>query len=156
MTDKFYLYNLYNEDNIPPNERIMDRNGWTVAHEPEFIPDDWLAVGVGEYHLDQDINEVGAEERGLLRRSGIKYMVRFLQKKLGMKYPRTYYAMQIFVPPERAEEAYELLNQEDVSPEYEAEFLDGEGGLPQITCPECGDTHDMDWPKCPECGYKYN
>ena len=25
--------------------------------------------------------------------------------------------------------------------------------IPQITCPECGDVHDIDYPKCPKCGY---
>ena len=27
--------------------------------------------------------------------------------------------------------------------------------LPQNTCPQCGKTHDFDYPKCPYCGYGY-
>ena len=26
--------------------------------------------------------------------------------------------------------------------------------LPQKKCPNCGETHDFDYPKCPYCGYK--
>lgn len=28
-------------------------------------------------------------------------------------------------------------------------------GLPQKVCPECGKSHDFDYPKCPHCGYDY-
>lgn len=27
--------------------------------------------------------------------------------------------------------------------------------ITQITCPECGKEHDMDYPKCPYCKHKY-
>ncbi len=27
--------------------------------------------------------------------------------------------------------------------------------LPQIRCPQCGASHDFDYPKCPHCGYPY-
>ena len=27
--------------------------------------------------------------------------------------------------------------------------------LPQRTCPKCGAEHDLDYPKCPLCGYVY-
>jgi predicted RNA-binding Zn-ribbon protein involved in translation (DUF1610 family) len=26
--------------------------------------------------------------------------------------------------------------------------------IAQITCPNCGDVHDIDYPKCPNCGHK--
>ena len=26
---------------------------------------------------------------------------------------------------------------------------------PQRICPQCGFTHDFDYPKCPKCGYNY-
>ena len=28
--------------------------------------------------------------------------------------------------------------------------------LPQKECPQCGDRHDYDYPKCPKCKYDYN
>lgn len=28
--------------------------------------------------------------------------------------------------------------------------------IAQIKCPQCGRVHDMDYPKCPVCGYNYN
>lgn len=28
-------------------------------------------------------------------------------------------------------------------------------GLPQKICPECGTSHDFDYPKCPHCGHDY-
>lgn len=28
-------------------------------------------------------------------------------------------------------------------------------GLPQRVCPECGKSHDFDYPKCPHCGHDY-
>ena len=32
---------------------------------------------------------------------------------------------------------------------------DKEEGLPQRTCPECGKTHDFDYPRCPYCKHGY-
>ena len=32
----------------------------------------------------------------------------------------------------------------------------GEDGTPQKKCPNCGKTHDFDYPKCPFCKYNYN
>lgn len=31
----------------------------------------------------------------------------------------------------------------------------GNGTIWQRTCPKCGKTHDIDYPKCPNCGYNY-
>lgn len=31
----------------------------------------------------------------------------------------------------------------------------GDDAIWQRTCPECGKTHDIDYPKCPNCGYNY-
>jgi hypothetical protein len=28
--------------------------------------------------------------------------------------------------------------------------------IPQKQCPQCGDRHDFDYPKCPKCKYIYN
>jgi DNA-directed RNA polymerase subunit RPC12/RpoP len=28
-------------------------------------------------------------------------------------------------------------------------------GIAQGTCPKCGTIHDIDYPKCPSCGYRY-
>ena len=30
-----------------------------------------------------------------------------------------------------------------------------EASLPKRTCPECGDEHDFDYPRCPRCKYDY-
>jgi rubrerythrin len=30
-----------------------------------------------------------------------------------------------------------------------------EDQIDQIECPNCGETHDMDYPKCPFCKYNY-
>ena len=32
---------------------------------------------------------------------------------------------------------------------------DTDGSLPQTTCPNCGRSHDFDYPKCPFCGHSY-
>ena len=37
---------------------------------------------------------------------------------------------------------------------YSAESLKSED-LPKRTCPECGDEHDFDYPKCPKCKHNY-
>ena len=39
----------------------------------------------------------------------------------------------------------------------ENEETDGAGNdmIMQRTCPKCGKTHDIDYPKCPNCGYNY-
>lgn len=39
----------------------------------------------------------------------------------------------------------------------ENEETDEAGGdaIWQRTCPKCGETHDIDYPKCPNCGYNY-
>ena len=31
----------------------------------------------------------------------------------------------------------------------------GNDMIMQRTCPKCGKTHDIDYPKCPDCGYNY-
>lgn len=37
------------------------------------------------------------------------------------------------------------------------EFFEAEGEekIKQVECPNCGRTHDMDYPKCPFCKYNY-
>ena len=30
-----------------------------------------------------------------------------------------------------------------------------EDELPKVTCPNCGERHDFDYPKCPACGHDY-
>ena len=30
-----------------------------------------------------------------------------------------------------------------------------QSGIPQVTCPKCGHTHDFDYPSCPICKYRY-
>ena len=32
---------------------------------------------------------------------------------------------------------------------------ESEDRMAQVTCPVCGRQHDMDYPKCPFCGYDY-
>ncbi len=40
---------------------------------------------------------------------------------------------------------------------YRAEEIVAEtgDGIAQRKCPQCGQMHDMDYPKCPYCRYKY-
>lgn len=40
---------------------------------------------------------------------------------------------------------------------FENEYIDEEttDELWQRTCPKCGETHDIDYPKCPNCKYNY-
>lgn len=42
--------------------------------------------------------------------------------------------------------------------EWESQPIDetGEDKLWQRTCPKCGDTHDIDYPKCPNCNFDYS
>lgn len=37
----------------------------------------------------------------------------------------------------------------------DGENFDYETSMPKTTCPSCGTQHDFDYPKCPNCGYKY-
>ena len=30
-----------------------------------------------------------------------------------------------------------------------------QSGIPQVTCPHCGHTHDFDYPSCPFCKHQY-
>ena len=30
-----------------------------------------------------------------------------------------------------------------------------QSGIPQVTCPKCGHTHDFDYPSCPFCKHQY-
>lgn len=50
---------------------------------------------------------------------------------------------------EASEEAFK-----DFDDEYFSD-IDYEDSLPQKTCPKCGNRHDFDYPKCPNCGHKY-
>ena len=38
---------------------------------------------------------------------------------------------------------------------YSKEQKKGEKALPKRICPECGDEHDFDYPKCPRCKFDY-
>ncbi len=38
---------------------------------------------------------------------------------------------------------------------FQASYGNGENKIAQIKCPECGMMHDLDYPKCPFCKYKY-
>ncbi len=37
---------------------------------------------------------------------------------------------------------------------YQREYE--ESGLAQVQCPQCGQSHDCDYPKCPFCGHRYS
>ena len=39
---------------------------------------------------------------------------------------------------------------------FDMEFDEDIDCLPQKSCPQCGESIDMDYPKCPECGYDFN
>ncbi len=39
------------------------------------------------------------------------------------------------------------------TPESSGRYSDST--LPQKKCPQCGVSHDFDFPKCPECGFDY-
>ena len=34
--------------------------------------------------------------------------------------------------------------------------VEPESDVPQKLCPQCGKSHDFDWPKCPYCKYDYH
>ncbi len=36
---------------------------------------------------------------------------------------------------------------------FQSEHRDATGALPQVKCPNCGKTHDFDYPKCPFCKF---
>lgn len=40
---------------------------------------------------------------------------------------------------------------------YDEEIFDDDydDSIPKITCPDCHTKHDFDYPKCPNCGHKY-
>lgn len=38
----------------------------------------------------------------------------------------------------------------------EADYTYDEDNVPAVKCPNCGTVHDFDYPKCPNCKYKYN
>jgi rubrerythrin len=37
---------------------------------------------------------------------------------------------------------------------FDGDDEDGKN-ITQVTCPNCGRTHDMDYPKCPYCKHRY-
>ncbi len=39
---------------------------------------------------------------------------------------------------------------------FDMEFDEDIDCLPQKSCPGCGESIDIDYPKCPECGYDFN
>jgi len=40
--------------------------------------------------------------------------------------------------------------------EFYSNYLkENSDALPQKSCPNCGSIHDFDYPKCPDCKYKY-
>ena len=39
---------------------------------------------------------------------------------------------------------------------FQASNIDDSNRIAQKTCPKCGRTHDIDYPKCPSCKYDYN
>jgi len=38
--------------------------------------------------------------------------------------------------------------------DLDSEDFDASAMIAQTKCPNCGDLHDIDYPKCPKCGYK--
>ncbi len=36
-----------------------------------------------------------------------------------------------------------------------ADSLDNAPQIAQVTCPKCKETHDIDYPNCPFCGFRY-
>lgn len=34
-------------------------------------------------------------------------------------------------------------------------YTEEENDIAQVTCPNCGRMHDLDFPKCPFCNYRY-
>ena len=58
----------------------------------------------------------------------------------------------IIVPKPNGKLEFFLAKTEEL---IKAENYEGEDEILQVVCPECGTSHDLDYPKCPECGYKY-
>lgn len=56
--------------------------------------------------------------------------------------------VEIYICPECKKLEFYSYTDEDSEPAYEAE-------IPKRVCPECGDEHDFDYPKCPRCKYDY-
>ena len=44
---------------------------------------------------------------------------------------------------------------EEEEPEEDEEEYEGSEETPQVRCPKCHTEHDFDYPKCPNCGHKY-
>ena len=38
---------------------------------------------------------------------------------------------------------------------YYTQSIEEENDIAQVTCPNCGRMHDLDFPKCPFCNYRY-
>jgi len=38
---------------------------------------------------------------------------------------------------------------------YYTQPIEEEDDIAQVTCPNCGRKHDLDFPKCPFCNYRY-
>ncbi|MBO5715387.1 MAG: hypothetical protein J6S23_03210 [Clostridia bacterium] len=47
--------------------------------------------------------------------------------------------------------------EESSNENYDEEIFDDDfdDSIPKITCPDCHTNHDFDYPKCPNCGHKY-
>jgi hypothetical protein len=47
--------------------------------------------------------------------------------------------------------------EESSNENYDEEIFDDDfdDSIPKITCPDCHTKHDFDYPKCPNCGHKY-
>jgi rubrerythrin len=55
-------------------------------------------------------------------------------------------------------EAHEMINGKDEKTVDENNDEDSDGSeedmIDTVVCPNCGKTHDMDYPKCPHCKYQ--
>lgn len=53
-------------------------------------------------------------------------------------------------------EISEILNPAETNIEKTTDNDDDQSeNVPQVVCPKCGKHHDFDYPKCPNCNYKY-
>lgn len=115
----------------------------------------WVKVYESPYDV-RDEEKLWLHE--LLGDEGIEYQTEVTFGYMGIKNPVAHYTLETYV--QRCDEDAVIgfideYNDEENIVFDQDDFDELSEGLLQVTCPECKEEHDMDYAKCPYCGYLY-
>lgn len=103
-----------------------------------------IALGFGLFFLLSDITFISIETFETSNKDQIILSAIFF----GSSALSCVFAFSYLRKAKRYKSQKQVLEKETVNDEIKDELW-------QRTCPKCGDSHDIDYPKCPKCGFNY-